>query len=98
MIAPSKITVLIEGKDQTESARLIKYDEKYHAAEYESGDGSRFYVDMDYLYQLGNQPAKIPLDVIRQLSNMRQKLSEAQSYLDNQNKKSNLVLPPGYGN
>lgn len=98
MDAPSKITVLIDGKDSTESAKLIKYDPMYYAAEYEASDGSRFYIDMGYLAELGGKPARIPIEVITQLEDMRKKLEDAQRFLDRQGKKdsSGLILPPGY--
>lgn len=96
---PTKITVLIEGKDSTESAKLIKHSPVYNAAEYESEDGSRFYVDMEYLAE-SKSYVKIPLEVIKQLASSRQKLAEAQEFLNNQGKKneSGLILPPGFRN
>jgi hypothetical protein len=101
-MTPNKITVLIDGDDGEKEAKLIKFNEMYQAALYETDDGREFYVTPELIQvsQESHEPVPIPLQVVTQRAEMLAKLAWGQEQLErlNKEKTSGLILPNGLGN
>jgi len=98
-MTPNKITVLIEGDDSEQEARLLHWSNEYNAALYLAEDEREFYVDPEYIKESveSHNPVKIPLQVITQRAEMLAKLAWGQEELNRMHKQdqSGLILPNG---
>lgn len=96
----NSLQVLLEGSDNTVTAKLLRSSVMYNSSEYELEDGSRFFIDHEYIQECktANKPPTIPLEVIRHRREQLEKLALAQQLINKQAKEAEtgLVLPDGF--
>jgi hypothetical protein len=96
---PNVIDVLVEGDDNERKAKKVGFRAIYNACEYKDDQERCFFIDTEYMQECLKEKklVKIPLQVVTQLANMREKLEFGRKTLEKQAKQqqSGLIIPDG---